>query len=131
MDTLFKFRGSRRTSRMISHALTHHTNQRVILMFSNQSTANHALEMVHHNSRKFGTLDKITHTDRSAKMECGTVLVFKSIEDVRFSWEPLRYEGYPLGNTPILIDHSAWRVKAPDAVYGYHRWDDHSNNPTK
>ena len=131
MDTLFKFRGSRRTSRMISHALTHYTKQRVILMFSNQSTANHALEMVHRNSCKFGTLDKITHKDRSVTMECGTVLVFRSIEDVRFSWEPLRYEGYPLGNTPILIDHSAWRVKALDAVYGYHQWDDHSNNPTK
>ena len=131
MDTLFKFRGSRRTSRMINHALTHHTRKRVLLMFSDQKVADYALSTFYHDSRKFEALYKITYSDRSATMKCGTVLLFRSVRHDRFRWQPLSYEGYPVGNTPILIDHSAWRAKAPDAVYGYHRWDDHSQNPTK
>ena len=99
-DNLIQFRQTRRTSRMIQHAIQNHPGKRVLLFFGHPQEAEHAMRMV--IDRRKQQIAKVCRNDRSLELITGANLVFKRVDDTRFCWESQRYEGYP-PSTPIYI----------------------------
>jgi len=124
-DNLIQFRHTRRTSRMIEHAIQNHPYERVLLFFGHIREAEHAARMVIDHRRK--QILKVCRNDRSVELVNGTNLVFKHVDDIRFHWGSKRYEGYP-ASTPIYLDHTAWERKYSEVLQGFHEWDCPSKN---
>jgi len=119
-DKLIQFRQTKRTSRMIEHAIQNHPGERVLLFFGTVGESEHAARMVIDRRRQ--QVAKVCRSDRSLELVTGANLVFKPVDDDRFHWKSQRYEGYP-ASTPIYLDHSAWERRYTEVLQGYHQWD--------